>query len=102
MLQQFAGKPLEGVAAAARDGLEALMDRFEQLPLYFMAFHGGTDVDQVVEAMVYWHSTAELHTFRFDVRLDLMHVASSSQAIHCAATLAHCARPVYCMQHAGA
>jgi twinkle protein len=56
MLQQFAGKPLEAVAAAARDGLEALMDRFEQLPLYFMGFHGGTDVDQVLEAMVS-HST---------------------------------------------
>jgi twinkle protein len=28
--------------------LEALADRFEQLPLSFMKFHGGSDVDDVL------------------------------------------------------
>ena len=28
--------------------LEALADRFEQLPLNFMKFHGGSDVDDVI------------------------------------------------------
>lgn len=33
--------------------LEALADRFEQLPLSFMKFHGGSDVDDVLDAMEY-------------------------------------------------
>ena len=29
------------------------MDRFQALPLSFLRFHGGTDVDQVLDAMDY-------------------------------------------------
>ena len=37
----------------ARENFEALADRFEDLPLYFMKFHGGSDVDEVLDAMEY-------------------------------------------------
>lgn len=37
----------------AREKFEALADRFETLPLYFMRFHGGSDVDEVLDAMEY-------------------------------------------------
>ena len=28
-----------------------MADQFQQLPLYFMTFHGGSEVDQVIDAM---------------------------------------------------
>ena len=58
LLQQFGGKPPEELATDA-EGLSSLMDRFEELPLCFMGFHGGTDVDEVLEAMVslWWYCT---------------------------------------------
>jgi twinkle protein len=37
----------------AREKFEALADRFENLSLYFMKFHGGSDVDEVLDAMEY-------------------------------------------------
>lgn len=50
LLQQFAREPIE-----IQDGkkLDAIADRFEQLPLHFLKFHGGTDVDDVLDAMDY-------------------------------------------------
>ena len=36
-----------------RDELIRLMDKFEKLPLHFMKFHGGSDVDDVLDAMDY-------------------------------------------------
>ncbi|KAL7511257.1 hypothetical protein ACHAXN_008154 [Cyclotella atomus] len=33
--------------------LSALADKFESLPMYFMKFHGGSDVDDVLDAMEY-------------------------------------------------
>ena len=33
--------------------IESLADRFENLPMYFMKFHGGSDVDDVLDAMEY-------------------------------------------------
>ena len=35
------------------DLLSAMADRFQALPLSFMRFHGGTDVDAVLDAMDY-------------------------------------------------
>ncbi|EJK47953.1 hypothetical protein THAOC_33293 [Thalassiosira oceanica] len=35
----------------AMTSLSALADRFEDLPMYFMKFHGGSDVDDVIDAM---------------------------------------------------
>ena len=32
-------------------GLTALADKFETLPIHFMKFHGGLDVDDVLDAM---------------------------------------------------
>ncbi len=37
----------------AKEKFEALADRFENLSLYFMKFHGGSDVDEVLDAMEY-------------------------------------------------
>ena len=37
----------------AREKFEALADRFEDLSLFFMKFHGGSDVDEVLDAMEY-------------------------------------------------
>lgn len=35
------------------EALSAVADRFQSLPLSFMRFHGGTDVDAVLDAMDY-------------------------------------------------
>ena len=51
LLQQFAREPL--VIEENDQKLDAIADRFEQLPLHFMKFHGGTDVDDVLDAMDY-------------------------------------------------
>lgn len=51
LLQQFAREPLPVGNAQAVESLNALADRFQNLPLYFMKFHGGSDVDDVIDAM---------------------------------------------------
>ena len=33
--------------------IEMLADKFQELPMYFMKFHGGSDVDDVIDAMEY-------------------------------------------------
>lgn len=38
---------------SSRESLSAVADRFQALPLNFMRFHGGTDVDSVLDAMDY-------------------------------------------------
>lgn len=54
MLKQFSRKGLpSNTDPGAKETLEALADRFENLPLYFMKFHGGSDVDEVLDAMEY-------------------------------------------------
>jgi twinkle protein len=53
LLQQFAREPLPKGDLTMEDKISAIADRFEQLPLYFLTFHGGSDVDQVLEAMDY-------------------------------------------------
>jgi len=60
MLQQFHGSPLlqPGGGNQVVDGINAIADRFQTLPLHFMTFHGGTDVDRVIDVMdfaVYAH-----------------------------------------------
>lgn len=59
MLQQYHGKPLVDAGTnRAIEGIDAVADRFNQLPLHFMTFHGGSEVDQVLDAMdfaVYCH-----------------------------------------------
>lgn len=54
LLKQFARNPLpDHKDANAATLLGALADRFESLPLYFMKFHGGSEVDEVLDAMEY-------------------------------------------------
>ena len=53
LLQQFAREPLPKGDLTMRDKMHAIADRFQQLPIYFLTFHGGSDVDQVLEAMDY-------------------------------------------------
>eukprot|EP00903_Cladosiphon_okamuranus_P009922 g9419.t1 len=52
MLQQFAGRPVKDIAGSP-EALSAVADRFQALPLSFLRFHGGTDVDEVLDAMDY-------------------------------------------------
>ena len=49
LLQQFAQEPL----GPHKEQLENIADRFRELPLYFLKFHGGTDVEAVLDAMEY-------------------------------------------------
>merc|ERR1711871_1127897 len=49
MMTQFAGFSLEEHI----DMFEDTADEFAELPLYFMRFFGGSDVDEVVDAMDY-------------------------------------------------
>lgn len=51
LMQQFSREPLPVGKPEALESLNALADRFEELPLYFMKFHGGSDVDDVLDAM---------------------------------------------------
>jgi hypothetical protein len=53
LMQQFSREPLPTGEQAVESKLEALADRFERLPFYFMKFHGGSDVDDVLDAMDY-------------------------------------------------
>jgi twinkle protein len=53
LLQQFAREPIEIQGVDNDKKLDAIADRFEQLPMHFMKFHGGTDVDDVLDAMDY-------------------------------------------------
>ena len=53
LLQQYSRAPLPKGDAGMADKLEALADRFSQLPLHFLKFHGGSDVDDVLDAMEY-------------------------------------------------
>lgn len=53
LLQQFAREPLPKGDLGLTEKMHAIADRFQQLPMYFLTFHGGSDVDQVLEAMDY-------------------------------------------------
>ena len=53
LLQQHAREPLPAGDPAMAEKLEAIANRFESLPLHFLRFHGGSDVDDVLDAMDY-------------------------------------------------
>jgi twinkle protein len=54
LLKQFARDALpSNLDPNAGDLFNSLADRFEALPFYFMRFHGGSDVDEVLDAMEY-------------------------------------------------
>ena len=57
--------------------LNALADKFETLPMYFMKFHGGSDVDHVLDAMEY---AAYVHDVEHII-LDNMQFMISRQTI---------------------
>ena len=53
LLQQFAREPLPSGDPSQLPKLEAIANRFQRLPLHFLKFHGGSDVDDVLDAMEY-------------------------------------------------
>ena len=53
LLHQFARKPLPRGDPSMREELEAIGDRFSELPMYFMKFHGGSEIDEVLDTMDY-------------------------------------------------
>lgn len=79
LLQQFARKPLPTGDPSLSPVLEALADRFGQLPLNFLKFHGGTDVDDVLDAMEYAVS-AVADTCGYNV--DDFHLSATHLSFH--------------------
>ena len=68
LLQQFARQPLPRGSDASIDQLQDIADRFSELPINFLKFHGGSDVDDVLEAMeyaVYVHDCQHIGEFSF-------------------------------------
>jgi twinkle protein len=54
LLKQFSRQALPDIHGPnAVEVYDALADRFETLPLHFMRFHGGSEVDEVLDAMEY-------------------------------------------------
>jgi twinkle protein len=53
LLQQFAREPLPVGDPAMSAKLDSIADRFANLPLHFLTFHGGSDVEDVLAAMDY-------------------------------------------------
>lgn len=59
LLQQFARQPIipndndNNTASIDPDKLQSIADQFQTLPMHFMKFHGGSDVDDVIDAMEY-------------------------------------------------
>ncbi len=53
LLQQYSHGPLPLDRKEKSQALEVIADRFENLPMYFMKFHGGSDIDDVLDAMEY-------------------------------------------------
>jgi twinkle protein len=53
LLQQYAREPITAGDPTKFEKLETLADRFQSLPIQFMKFHGGSDVDDVIDAMDY-------------------------------------------------
>jgi twinkle protein len=53
LLQQYSRKPLPVGLPDAAALLHQLADRFSALPLHFMKFHGGSDLEDVLDAMDY-------------------------------------------------
>ncbi|EED86397.1 predicted protein [Thalassiosira pseudonana CCMP1335] len=61
----------------AMTALTSLADKFESLPMYFMKFHGGSDVDDVLDAMEY---AAYVHDVEHII-LDNMQFMISRQSV---------------------
>ena len=53
MLQQFAACSFEELRDLPPERMEALMERFGDMPLFFLRFHGGTPLEQELDAMQY-------------------------------------------------
>jgi twinkle protein len=57
LLQQYGREPIipgeEHQRAMDHEKLHAIADKFQNLPMHFMKFHGGSDVDDVIDAMDY-------------------------------------------------
>jgi len=60
MLHQFSRNP---IVDKSMSELDALADRFEDLPLHFLKFHGGSQIQEIVDAMefaVYVHDVQHI------------------------------------------
>lgn len=64
LLKQYSREALPSATdEKARDKLNLLADKFENLPMHFLKFHGGSDIDEVLDAMeyaVYVHDTEHI------------------------------------------
>jgi len=83
LLQQFSREPLPIGQPDKLEDLRALSDRFEELPLHFLRFHGSADIDAVIEAMnyaAYVHDVEHiiLDNMQFMISRDQMKIGGSS------------------------
>jgi twinkle protein len=54
LMKQYSREALPDIKGPnAVEELDALADRFQELPLHFLRFHGGSDIDEVLDAMEY-------------------------------------------------
>lgn len=53
LLQQYAREPFDASNGDLATRLDVISDSFSNLPLHFLKFHGGSDVEDVLEAMEY-------------------------------------------------
>ncbi len=54
LMKQYSRDALPDITLPdAKEKLNALADRFENLPFHFLKFHGGSDIDEVLDAMEY-------------------------------------------------
>ena len=77
LLQQFARQPLPAGDESLKPELDKIADDFSKLPFRFLKFHGGSDVDDVLNAMeysVYVNDTEHviLDNMQFMVSLDML------------------------------
>ena len=77
LLQQFSREPLPVGQPDKLEDLRALADRFEDLPLHFLRFHGSADIDAVIEAMKY---AAYVHDVEHVILDNMQFMISRDQA----------------------
>lgn len=84
LLKQFSRQELPpNTDPNAKIYLESLADRFENLPFYFMKFHGGTDLDDVLDAMeyaVYVNDVEHIVLVRIRGSSDILMIESATSA----------------------
>ena len=92
LLQQYSRGPMPEDKMKKAQALEVLADRFENLPLYIMTFHGGSNIDDVLDAMEYAAYVHDVEHIILD-NMQFMISRNSSTCIFLSQTFACFASP---------